>query len=89
MPPNAALLLDILGWLGAATLLAAYAMVSTRRWAGDSVPYQLFNLGGSVLLMANTLYYGAYPSAFVNVFWIGIALFTLRKPLAARLAGKA
>jgi len=26
-----------------------------------------------VLLVINTVYYHAYPSAFVNVVWIGIA----------------
>ena len=29
---------------------------------------------GSIFLVINTLYYHAYPSAFVNVIWIGIAL---------------
>ncbi|MGD2166100.1 MAG: hypothetical protein PVH50_11305 [Anaerolineae bacterium] len=64
---------DILGWVGAALLLGAYALVSTGELEGDSIAYQLLNLLGSALLIANSAYYGAYPSVGVNVLWIGIA----------------
>ncbi len=36
--------------------------------------FQLLNLGGAILLIINTAYYGAYPSTFVNIVWIGIGL---------------
>jgi hypothetical protein len=58
-------------------ILIAYTMVSTRGVRGDSVAYQLLNLGGSIGLVTNTLYYGAYPSSLVNVVWAGIAVYTL------------
>jgi hypothetical protein len=73
------LLVDVLGWTGAAALLGAYALVSTRRLGGASVPYQLMNVAGSVLLGINSVYYGAFPSAFVNMIWLGIALYTLSR----------
>ena len=63
---------DAIGWLGAATLLVAYAMVSSRKMEADSTAYQLLNIVGSVLLVANTIFYRAYPSSFVNVIWAGI-----------------
>ena len=71
------LAIDILGWLGAAALLAAYALVSAKRLDGDSMLFQLLNLIGSVLLIVNSAYYGAFPSVFVNVVWIGIAIATI------------
>ncbi|MGQ9645838.1 MAG: CBU_0592 family membrane protein [Thermodesulfobacteriota bacterium] len=75
-------LIDIVGWIGAAALLMAYAFVSTRKMEGDSVSYQLLNLGGSVFLMANSYFYGAYPSSMVNIVWISIAVFIMvRKKL--------
>ncbi len=76
---NNDVLIDILGWIGAIALLVAYALISARRVEGDSTGYQLLNLVGSILLILNTLYYGAYPSSFLNLFWIAVALYTLRK----------
>jgi hypothetical protein len=77
---------DAIGWVGAAALLVAYAMVSSRKWEGHSFAFQFLNVGGSVLLAANTLFYGAYPSTFVNVIWTAIAIFTIatRKRFSAR-----
>jgi len=83
IPAN--VLIDIVGWIGVAALLIAYALVSTRRRAGDSTVYQLLNLLGSALLIVNSLYYGAYPSVGVNVAWIGIAIYALTRK---RLGGK-
>lgn len=68
---------DTIGWVGAAALLIAYAMVSHRKLEGDSATYQLLNIGGSILLAANTIFYGSYPSTFVNLIWAGIALFSI------------
>ena len=67
-------LIDALGWIGALCLIVAYACVSFRRMAADGALYQLMNAIGSLLLIVNTVYYRAYPSAFVNVVWITIAL---------------
>jgi len=67
------LLVDALGWAGALILLSAYGAVSFRKMRPDAGLYQLFNAIGGVLLVINTVYYHAYPSAFVNVVWIEIA----------------
>ncbi|MBN1146139.1 MAG: hypothetical protein JXA78_02705 [Anaerolineales bacterium] len=81
------LLIDILGWVGVAALLVAYALVSMKRLDGDSFAYQALNLAGSGLLIVNSFYYGAYPSVGVNIAWIGIAIFTLtRKGAVSRRA---
>jgi hypothetical protein len=71
--------IDVVGWLGAALLLFAYLMVSIRIWDGDSPRYQGFNLMGGISLIINTIYYGAYPSSFVNLVWVGIAIYTLAR----------
>ena len=73
------LLIDVAGWVGAAFLLLAYVLVSTKRTEGDSIIYQLLNMVGGALLIINSLYYGAYPSVGVNVLWIGIAVYALGK----------
>ncbi len=68
---------DAIGWTGAALLLVAYAMVSSKKLEVDSTAYQLLNIIGSVFLVANTIFYGSYPSSFVNVIWAGIAIFSI------------
>jgi hypothetical protein len=68
---------DGVGWVGAAALLVAYAMVSHKKLEGDSAAYQLLNISGSLLLAANTIFYGSYPSTFVNLIWAGIAVFSI------------
>ena len=68
---------DAIGWAGAAALLVAYAMVSHKKLEGDSATYQALNISGSLLLAANTIFYGSYPSTFVNLIWAGIAVFSI------------
>jgi hypothetical protein len=68
---------DVIGWVGAAALLVAYAMVSHKKLEADSATYQLLNISGSILLAANTIFYGSYPSTFVNLIWAGIAVFSI------------
>ena len=65
---------DVLGWIGEFLLLLAYAAVSFGKLKADSSAYQYLNIVASVLLLANTLFYGAYPSSFVNGVWTVIAL---------------
>ncbi len=68
---------DTIGWAGAAALLIAYAMVSSKKLEGNSTAYQFLNIVGSFLLAANTIFYRAYPSSFVNLIWMGIAVFSI------------
>ena len=77
-------LIDVIGWIGAVAILVAYALVSTRKLEGTSTPYQLLNLVGGACLIANTIYYKAYPSTFVNLVWAGIAIYTIVRYGAAR-----
>ena len=81
------LIVDLLGWFGALLILVAYWLVSTRRLAGDAIAYQLPNLVGGLLLVVNTVYYGAYPSTLVNVVWMGVAIWSLAR--SARAAANA
>ncbi len=68
---------DAIGWLGATALLVAYALVSSRKLEGHSTVFQLLNVSGSLLLGANTIFYGAYPSTFVNLIWAAIAVVSI------------
>jgi phosphoglycerol transferase MdoB-like AlkP superfamily enzyme len=85
---NNEVLVDIVGWIGAIALLVAYALISARRVEGDSTSYQSLNLVGSILLIVNTVYYRAYPSAFLNLVWGAIAVYAIGKVLPKLLQGK-
>ena len=69
--------INLFGWIGAAALLTAYWLVSTQKAPGNSKTYQGMNLLGAVLVLVNSLYYGAYPSVGVNAVWIAIGAYTL------------
>ncbi len=81
---NWELLIEIGGWIGTAALLLAYGLVSTRRLAGDSTPYQALNLLGGSLVLVNSFYHGAMPSVAVNVFWVAIGLYALGRVALGR-----
>jgi hypothetical protein len=82
------LAIDTLGWIAAAALLYAYGAVSFHRLAPGSRLYHGLNILGSILLIINTAYHRAWPSAFVNFIWVFIAIFALRKA-ARNVAAKA
>ena len=79
-----AVTIDILGWVGTALYLVAYALVSWKKVEGDSFLYQGMNIFAGVLLVANTFYWRAYPSLGLNVAWIGIGLVTLGRKRLSR-----
>jgi hypothetical protein len=78
------LAINILGWLGVAALLLAYGLISAGKVKGDSVPYQVMNLGGSACVLLNSLRFGAYPSVGVNAVWMVIAGLALARALRPR-----
>jgi hypothetical protein len=68
---------DIVGWAGSISVVAAYAMLSMQRVSAKSKLYQVLNIFGSICLIINTIFYSAYPSTFVNIIWMLIGLFAL------------
>jgi formate hydrogenlyase subunit 3/multisubunit Na+/H+ antiporter MnhD subunit len=73
------LFIDIIGWIGAALVLLAYALVSTNRVRAQSAVYQWLNIVGALGLVVNSGWSGAIPSAVVNLVWIGIGVYSLRQ----------
>ena len=72
---------DVLGWIGAGALLLAYGLISAGKMKADDGNYQGLNVIGSVGLIVNTSFFGAYPSTALNIVWMGIAGFALAKIL--------
>jgi hypothetical protein len=70
---------DILGWVGSIEVIVAFALINMQKIDSKSVWYQILNLTGAIFLIINTVYYGAYPSTFINLVWVGIAIYGLWK----------
>lgn len=66
--------IDLTGWAGSMLLIVAYFRNSRGTLKAESFQYQMFNVVGSLLLIVNTVHYGAYPSSAVNVIWAVIGL---------------
>lgn len=71
------LAIEVIGWAGAAMILAAYLLLSAGRIPARSRAYQGLNLVGAICFVVNSGWNGAVPSAALNVIWAGIALLAL------------
>ena len=79
--------MEIAGWGGAALILLAYVLLSTRRLTGESTFFHLLNLVGAVGFIINGWWHGAIPNAAMNVVWALIAIYALSR--LARRKGQA
>ncbi|HCM78107.1 MAG TPA: hypothetical protein DIS90_17110 [Cytophagales bacterium] len=68
------LFIDVIGWIGSIEVILAYGLNSYQKINSNSLLFQILNLTGAGFLIANTVYYGAFPSAFINVIWVLIAI---------------
>ncbi len=73
LPSGMKLLIDVIGWIGSVEVIAAYGLNSYQKIKSNSLLFQALNLTGGFFLIINTIYYHAYPSAFINVVWVIIA----------------
>ena len=73
------ILIDIIGWIGSGLLILAYQLVSNKTIQPESLKYHFLNISGSILLIVNSGYYGAFPSAAVNIIFVMIGLFYVSK----------
>jgi len=69
----------IIGWAGAALILLAYLLVSTKKLSSVSKEFQLLNLFGAVGIVINSSVHRAFPSVGLNVVWAIIAVYGLAK----------
>ena len=63
-------ILDLIGWLGAGSLLLGFVLNVFQKITADSRSYLLLNLIGSLLLLYNAYQNAAYPFVAVNFVWV-------------------
>lgn len=71
------LIIEIIGWLAAAIILASYILLSLGKLEARGALYQWMNVIGASGFVLNSGYNGALPSAGLNVIWALMGLFTL------------
>jgi MFS superfamily sulfate permease-like transporter len=70
---------EVIGWVGSVEILLAYGLNIYGKIRSNSVAFSLLNLTGGLLLIVYTMYKEAFPSAFINLIWVIIALISLGK----------
>ncbi|NKX56529.1 CBU_0592 family membrane protein [Arthrobacter mobilis] len=66
------------GWLGALTILAAYAAFSMGLIHNGRL-FQAANLAGSAAMLVNAAHHGAWPTVTTSGAWCVISLVTLAR----------
>ena len=81
------LLMEVVGWIGAILILAGYFLLSAGKLDARSRLYQWLNVVGAIGFIANSSWNGAWPSAALNVIWVGIGVVALAR-IAMRSSAK-
>jgi hypothetical protein len=69
--------IEIIGWVAALLILAAYGLLTAGKLTAQSPAYQWMNVVGAAGFILNSGWNGAWPSAALNVIWMGIGGFAL------------
>ncbi len=71
------ILMEVVGYIGGALILAGYFLLSAGKVNARSVSYQSMNVVGALGFIANSSWHSAWPSAILNVIWVGIGVVAL------------
>jgi hypothetical protein len=83
-PALTVLVIEIIGWLAAALILASYVLLSLGKLEARGAVYQWMNVIGAGGFVLNSGYNGAMPSAGLNIVWAMMGLYTLWSVARAR-----
>ena len=76
--------MEFVGWIGGALILAGYFLLSAGKVTAKSPSYQWLNVVGAAGFIANSGWNGAWPSAVLNVIWVGIGVVALVRIFSKR-----
>ncbi len=70
-------MVQIIGWLGVVSYVAAYASLSTGRLSARSVLFHFLNALGGLCLVVDAHQSNDMPNLVVNVIWMFIAIVSM------------
>ena len=76
--------MEVAGWIGAILILLGYGLLSAGKLDAKSPSYQWLNVVGALGFIANSSWNGAWPSAALNVIWVGIGVVALARIFGRR-----
>ena len=79
--------IEIMGWIASVLIVGSYSLNITGKLSASSKTYVLANIIGGVFFVVNTYFHQAYPSMFVNIVWVIIAIVMLNKKDKNKEAG--
>ncbi|MGD9957285.1 MAG: hypothetical protein AB7O74_09950 [Candidatus Nanopelagicales bacterium] len=82
-------LTDVIGWIGALGVLAAYGLLTVGRWDAVSLRYQGANTLFAALLLVWAVSIAAWQSALLNAVWAAVGLVGVVRILRRRGAAPA
>ncbi|HVV07049.1 MAG TPA: hypothetical protein VHC96_22630 [Puia sp.] len=68
---------SLLGWIGTASYLVAYLLLSMGRLRADKKLYHLLNILGAIGLTYNAVALHDFPNVVVNIAWAAIAVWAI------------
>ena len=71
--------IEIMGWIASVLIVGSYALNITGKLHASSKIYVLANIIGGIFFVVNTYFHKAYPSMFVNVICVIIAIYMISK----------
>ena len=78
------IVMEVVGWIGAVLILAGYGLLSAGKLDAKSPAYQWLNVVGAIGFILNSGWNGAWPSAALNVIWVGIGVVALWRILGRK-----
>lgn len=72
---------QFIGFVGMLFVVMAYFLLQTNKYTISSLPYQVLNLVGAILLLISLCVHFNLGSFIIEVFWILITLYGMAKNL--------
>lgn len=63
-----------IGMIGVIIILIAYFLLSTGRWAADSMIYQVLNFIGAWLILYSLFFHWNLSSVVIEIAWVIISM---------------
>ncbi len=84
---DAIFLLEVTGWLGVASYVLAYLLLTIGVLKPSGYLFHLLNMVGAASLIAYSLEYGDKPNVAVNVIWLMIGIGAVARRLGRKSSG--